>query len=136
CGRLDKAYSLGALDAYRAALDDLNDDVIEGDQLAQLVLRWAPVTCKAGPVRYGSTELLHVLNAEESALMRPKGWPTTGKVLSDRLKRLQPTLASRGVLIEWGRTKTARYIEIKAISPVVPAARPPAEQPPLYAATG
>ncbi|MFF4821344.1 ATP-binding protein, partial [Kitasatospora sp. NPDC001309] len=31
CGRLDKAYSLGALDAYRAALDDLNDDVIEGD---------------------------------------------------------------------------------------------------------
>jgi hypothetical protein len=39
-------------------------------------------------------------------------------VLSDRLKRLQPTLAARGVLIDWGRTKTARYIEMTRSTPL------------------
>ncbi|MGC5005114.1 hypothetical protein [Streptomyces sp. DT203] len=33
-------------------------------------------------------------------------------VLSDRLKRLQPTLAARGVLIDSGRTKAGRYLEM------------------------
>ncbi len=35
CAQLDAANGLGALAAYRASLDDLNDDVIEGDLLAQ-----------------------------------------------------------------------------------------------------
>jgi hypothetical protein len=56
----------------------------------------------------------------------PKGWPTTGKVLSDRLKRLQPTLTARGVLIDWGRTRTARYIEMTRQP--TPPPTPPHEQ--------
>jgi hypothetical protein len=35
CAQLDAATGLRALAAYRASLDDLNDDVIEGDLLAQ-----------------------------------------------------------------------------------------------------
>lgn len=46
----------------------------------------------------------------------PKGWPTTGKVLSDRLKRLQPTLAARGLNVDWGRTREARYIELTELA--------------------
>ncbi len=62
-----------------------------------------------------STEWLHCLTrlyTGEDFRPLPKGWPTTGKVLSDRLKRLQPTLAARGVLIDSGRTREGRYIEM------------------------
>jgi hypothetical protein len=50
----------------------------------------------------------------------PKGWPTTGKVLSDRLKRLQPTLAARRVLVDAGRTSTGRYLEMTHALPPAP----------------
>jgi hypothetical protein len=49
-----------------------------------------------------------------------KGWPTTGKVLSDRLKRLQPALAAWGVLIDSGRTKAGRYLEMTRTLPPAP----------------
>ncbi|MFG2652704.1 ATP-binding protein [Streptomyces sp. NPDC048436] len=115
CAQLDAATGLGALNAYRASLDDLNDDVIEGDLLAQTVLKHAAGLDVGAEQRMASAEWLHCLTqlyTGEDFRPLPKGWPTTGKVLSDRLKRLQPTLAARGVLIDWGRTKTARYIEM------------------------
>ncbi|MFJ7593199.1 ATP-binding protein [Streptomyces sp. NPDC097617] len=115
CAQLDAATGLGTLGAYRAALDDLNDDVIEGDLLAQTVLKHAAGTAPGEEIRLTSTEWLHALTqlyTGEDCRPLPKGWPTTGKVFSDRLKRLQPTLAARGVLVDWGRTKTARYIEM------------------------
>lgn len=115
CAQLDNATGLGALTAYRASLDDLNDDVIEGDLLAQTVLQHAEAMAPGGEQRMTSTEWLHCLsrlyNGDELRPL-PKGWPTTGKVLSDRLKRLQPTLASRGVLIDSGRTREGRYLEM------------------------
>ncbi|WLQ51289.1 ATP-binding protein [Streptomyces poriferorum] len=115
CAQLDTATGLGALVAYRASLDDLNDDVIEGDLLAQTVLLHADTMPPGAEQRMTSTEWLHALsrlyNGDELRPL-PKGWPTTGKVLSDRLKRLQPTLAARGVLIDSGRTKTGRYLEM------------------------
>ncbi|MGW6569648.1 ATP-binding protein [Streptomyces sp. NPDC054975] len=126
CAQLDAATSLGALDAYRASLDDLNDDVIEGDLLAQTVLKHAAGLAPGAEMRMTSSEWLHALtglyNGEECRPV-PKGWPTTGKVLSDRLKRLQPTLAARGVLIDWGRTGAARYIEVTR--PATPAPEQP-----------
>ncbi|GGV75637.1 hypothetical protein GCM10010228_39570 [Streptomyces massasporeus] len=107
CAQLDAATGLGALAAYRRSLDDLNDDVIEGDLLAQTVLKHAETIEPGGEQRMTSTEWLHCLSrlySGDELRALPKGWPTTGKVLSDRLKRLQPTLAARGVLIESGRT--------------------------------
>ncbi|MEU6982682.1 ATP-binding protein [Streptomyces sp. NPDC046324] len=115
CAQLDAATGLGALEAYRASLDDLNDDVIEGDLLAQTVLKHAAGLAPPAEVRMTSSEWLHALTglySGEECRPLPKGWPTTGKVLSDRLKRLQPTLAARGVLVDWGRTNTARYVEM------------------------
>ncbi|MEW1903318.1 ATP-binding protein [Streptomyces sp. NPDC086147] len=115
CAQLDTATSLGALDAYRTSLDDLNDDVIEGDLLAQTVLKHAGGIAPGADVRMTSAEWLHCLSqlySGEDLRPLPKGWPTTGKVLSDRLKRLQPVLAARGVLVDWGRKNSARYIEL------------------------
>ncbi|MEV3875038.1 ATP-binding protein [Streptomyces sp. NPDC049906] len=116
CAQLDAACGLGALPAYRAGLDDLNDDVIEGDLLAQTVLRHASGIEPGAATRMTSAEWLHALtqlySGDGDFRPLPKGWPTTGKVLSDRLKRLQPVLAARSVLIDWGRTKASRYIEV------------------------
>ncbi|MEU6755423.1 ATP-binding protein [Streptomyces sp. NPDC046685] len=126
CAQLDAATGFGALNAYRSALDDLNDDVIEGDLLAQTVLKHAAGTEPGEEVRMTSAEWLHALTqlyAGEDFRPLPKGWPTTGKVFSDRLKRLQPTLAARGVLVDWGRTKAARYIAMTRPTP-----EPPAQQ--------
>ncbi|MFH9071482.1 hypothetical protein [Streptomyces alboflavus] len=124
CAQLDAATGLGALAAYRASLDDLNDDVIEGDLLAQTVLRHADTMEPGAAQRMTSTEWLHVLSvlySGEELRALPKGWPTTGKVLSDRLKRLQPTLAARGVLIDSGRTSEGRYLELtRATAPAPP----------------
>ncbi|MER7761385.1 ATP-binding protein [Streptomyces sp. NPDC097619] len=130
CAQLDAATGFGSLAAYRASLDDLNDDVIEGDLLAQTVLKHAAALAPGEEVRMSSAEWLHALtqlyNGEDFRPL-PKGWPTTGKVLSDRLKRLQPTLAARGVLVDWGRTATARYVEMAR-----PAAPPPQPRTPLF----
>ncbi|MFE9992524.1 ATP-binding protein [Streptomyces sp. NPDC005381] len=120
CAQLDAAMGLGALPAYRAGLDDLNDDVIEGDLLAQTVLQYAADMQPGEQQRMASAEWLHLLTrlySGEECRPLPKGWPTTGKVLSDRLKRLQPTLAARGLNVDWGRTREARYIELTEPAP-------------------
>ncbi|WP_335982429.1 ATP-binding protein [Streptomyces sp. CA2R106] len=120
CAQLDAATGLGALRAYRASLDDLNDDVIEGDLLAQTVLLHAESMAPGSEQRMTSTEWLHALSrlySGEDCRPLPKGWPTTGKVLSDRLKRLQPTLAARGVLMDSGRTREGRYLELTRPAP-------------------
>ena len=129
CAQLDAATSMGVLDAYRASLDDLNDDVIEGDLLAQTVLKHAADIAPGTAVRMTSAEWLHGLTqlySGEDFRPLPKGWPTTGKVLSDRLKRLQPVLAARGVLVDWGRSNSARYIELTRPTP------PADEQPSMF----
>ncbi|MER7700605.1 ATP-binding protein [Streptomyces sp. NPDC096095] len=115
CAQIDAATGFGTLPAYRSSLDELNDDVIEGDLLAQTVLKHAAGLDPGTEARMTSSEWLHLLSGLYSGddfRPLPKGWPTTGKVLSDRLKRLQPTLAARGVLVDWGRTKEGRYVEM------------------------
>lgn len=89
--------------------------MIEGDLLAQTVLKYAETIEPGTAQRMTSTEWLSCLSrlySGDDGRPLPKGWPTTGKVLSDRLKRLQPTLAARGVLIDSGRTSTGRYLEM------------------------
>ncbi|MFD5183279.1 ATP-binding protein [Streptomyces sp. NPDC058372] len=130
CAQFDTATGFGTLPSYRSSLDDLNDDVIEGDLLAQTVLKHAATLEPDTPARMASSEWLHLLiglYSGEECRPLPKGWPTTGKVLSDRLKRLQPTLAARAVLIDWGRTREGRYIEMTRRPP-----RPDHEQDTLH----
>ncbi|MFD9775951.1 ATP-binding protein [[Kitasatospora] papulosa] len=115
CAQIDAATGFGTLPAYRSSLDELNDDVIEGDLLAQTVLKHAAGLDPGTETRMTSSEWLHLLSglySGDDCRPLPKGWPTTGKVLSDRLKRLQPTLAARGLLVDWGRTRESRYIEM------------------------
>ncbi|WP_334665284.1 ATP-binding protein [Streptomyces cyaneofuscatus] len=123
CAQIDAATGFGTLPAYRGSLDELNDDVIEGDLLAQTVLKHAAGLDPGTETRMTSSEWLHLLSGLYSGddfRPLPKGWPTTGKVLSDRLKRLQPTLAARGLLVDWGRTKEGRYVEMTR-RPALPA---------------
>ncbi|MEU6835708.1 ATP-binding protein [Streptomyces rubiginosohelvolus] len=130
CARVDAATGFRTLDAYRAGLDDLNDDVIEGDLLAQTVLKHAATLEPGRTDRMAAAEWLHRLTAlysGDECRSVPKGWPATGKVLSDRLKRLQPTLNARGVLIDWGRVNSGRYIELTRHLPA-----PDHEQPELH----
>ncbi|RST04996.1 ATP-binding protein, partial [Streptomyces sp. WAC05950] len=61
CAQLDAATGLASLTAYRATLDDLNDDVIEGDLLAQTVLKHAAGLDPGQEVRMTSAEWLHAL---------------------------------------------------------------------------
>lgn len=115
CAQIDAATGFGTLPAYRSSLDELNDDVIEGDLLAQTVLKHAAGLDPGTETRMTSSEWLHLLSglySGDDCRPLPKGWPTTGKVLSDRLKRLQPTLGARGVLVDWGRTREGRYVEM------------------------
>ncbi|MFE7113114.1 ATP-binding protein [Streptomyces sp. NPDC057575] len=147
CLQLDKAHSLGAMLSYRASIDDITDDVIEGDNLAQLVLRYAASEAMeqaGGEMKMSSTEWLALLNrfAFGDFQNPPKGWPTTGKVLSDRLKRLQPTLAARGVKIESGRRSRhedpnrSRYIEISRMGGAsIPEQSQPASEQTEFSAT-
>jgi hypothetical protein len=128
CAQLDAATGLGALAAYRRSLDDLNDDVIEGDLLAQTVLKHADGIEPGAAQQMTSTEWLNCLSrlySGDELRPLPKGWPTTGKVFSDRLKRLQPVLAARGVLIDSGRTREGRYLELTRLH----RERPPEEKP-------
>lgn len=127
CARLDSAFGLASLASYRSVLDDIHDDVLEGDPLAQTVMKYA--LGQAEPVRQSATEWLNTINSAWSEIHelepRPKGWPTTGKVLSDRLKRLASTLSARGVVVEWGRysrhedPNRGRYMQInRTITPL------------------
>lgn len=104
--------------------------MIEGDLLAQTVLRHADTIEPDAAQRMTSTEWLHHLShlhSGDELRPLPKGWPTTGKVLSDRLKRLQPTLAARGVLIDSGRTSEGRYLEMTRL-----ATPPPHQHKPMF----
>lgn len=78
--QFDAATGLGALPAYRASLDDLNDDVIEGDLLSRTVLRHAETIEPGGAQRMTSTEwrsCLSRLYSGDDCQPLPKGWPTT-----------------------------------------------------------
>lgn len=106
---------LGAPTAYRAGLDDLNDDVIEGDLLAQTVLQYAVGMEPGAQEPMTSAEWLHLLTrlySGEDCRPLPKGWPTTGKVLSGRLKRLQPTLPG---YVD-GPHRSVRAIDVPGVS--------------------
>lgn len=90
CAQLDEAMGLGALAAYRAGLDDLNDDVIEGDLLAQTVLQYAAGMKPGAQERMSSAEWLH---PSHPALQR-RGLPPAAQGVADhRQGPLRPAQA-------------------------------------------
>ena len=44
-------------------------------------------------------------------------WPKTVRAFSDELRRIAPQLRTRGISVEFGRTKTSRFITIRAERP-------------------
>ncbi len=127
CAQLDAATGLGALNAYRASLDDLNDDVIEGDLLAQTVLLHAE---SLDPGARAADDLHGVAALPQPPLQR-RGLPPPARRAGRPPARSSPTVSSassppfaaRGVLIDTGRTSEGRYLEMTR-----PAGPPPPEQ--------
>ncbi len=90
CAQLDAATGLGALAAYRASLDDLNDDVIEGDLLAQTVLKYAAGLDTGAEQRMTSAEWLHCPHRP----LQRRGVPPPAQGLADhRQGALRPAQA-------------------------------------------
>ncbi|WP_326581601.1 hypothetical protein OIE69_44560 (plasmid) [Actinacidiphila glaucinigra] len=106
---LDAVTGWNTLSTYTGVQDALIDDVIDGDEVATAVLRWAmsqqPPWAWEGPAA-------HLLG-----LLRPPplsvDWPRTPAVLSSRLQRAAPALRRRGVDVrKLPRTKTGRPVRI------------------------
>ena len=106
---LDQVTGWSTLSTYTGAQEALIDDVIDGDELATAVLRWAlshepPWTWEGPPAR-----LMELLQAPPKA----EDWPKTPAVLSSRLQRAAPALRRRGVDVrKLPRTKTGRPVRI------------------------
>ncbi|CAM5681620.1 ATP-binding protein OS=Streptomyces microflavus OX=1919 GN=Smic_41840 PE=4 SV=1 [Streptomyces microflavus] len=129
CARVDAATGFRTLDAYRAGLDDLNDDVIEGDLLAQTVLKHAAALEPGHTDRMAAAEWLAASppsTAATGAARCLKGGPPPARCSRTASSAFNP-LNARGVLIDWGRTNAGRYIELTRHLPA-----PDREQPELH----
>lgn len=96
------------------ALDDNADHqaetLVEGDKVA-VILRDIAET--HGRWRGTATELLSVLNERvDEGAGRSRAWPSTAKLLSERVMRLAPALRTVGVDVERGHGKD-RFIELR-----------------------
>ncbi|WP_331731934.1 hypothetical protein OG613_49165 (plasmid) [Streptomyces sp. NBC_00015] len=108
---LDEVTGWNTLTTYTGAQDALIDDVIDGDELATVVLRWSlahqPPWTWEGP----AAKLLGLLPAPPGA--NKDDWPRTPAVLSSRLQRAAPALRRRGVDVrKLPRTKSGRPLRI------------------------
>jgi hypothetical protein len=100
--------------AFRRNADDAVDGILEGDLVAVALLAWLAAR-QNEPWRGRGEELL-----SELAIWAPEGsrrdrsWPRDATRLSSRLTLIAPSLRKRGIAIERGRGKKARWIAISA----------------------
>ena len=127
------------LKAYERNEAQLVDTALEADQVATAVTAFIDQTERnqwAGT----ASELLAVLNERvDGNIWRLKTWPKQPNLLSNRLRRLAPSLRTKGIEIEKGKSGD-RYISIRKQGATVPElpSRPVehqvAERPQEYAA--
>ncbi len=100
-------YSDNRREAASASLEDspLARALLESSELGGLRTDW-----KLSP-----TEMLEELTREVPRRVRMSAqWPKTVRAFSDDLRRIAPQLRTRGVSVEFGRTKAKRFIKISA----------------------
>lgn len=107
------------LRAYERNQAQLVDTALEADQVATAVTALIDKTERnqwAGT----ASELLAVLNERVDGNIRRLGtWPKKPNILSNRLRRLAPSLRTKGIKIEKGKSGE-RYISIRKQGAVIP----------------
>jgi hypothetical protein len=89
------------LDTYDKNRDEAAEIVLESDQVAMALRRHMEMRSES---TLTSTELLKTLTDLETEHARPsKDWPSNGRALSGRLRRLAPALRSIGIVLSFGR---------------------------------
>ena len=77
-----------------------NDLTLDASLVSQAVGEWAATL--AEPWEGTATDLLKVLDGRiDDKTRKLKGWPDSGRVLSNALRRLSPNLRTAGVAIEF-----------------------------------
>lgn len=103
--------------AYRENCETTVDDVLEANPVASAVLSLMDIETEWSGT---AGSLLEACNNEVSeAVQRSKFWPTSGRVLSNHLKRCATFLRKTGLEITWERSKDrsrTRIIKIKRLS--------------------
>ncbi len=117
---MDMVLGTKAFEAYAAKGDDLADEIVDGDEIGRTITELM-ASCPDGRWAGTASELL----ADLAGLVehRSKYWPQSPKALSSSMKRLAPSLARMGILVEIGKSNGKRRIvlqEIRAISPEAP----------------
>lgn len=107
---LDSWAGTDALATYRAGLDRVAVDVVEGDAVAAALRAVA----LGGGFDGTATELADVLRSHRPAPDAP--WPTTPRAVAGVVRRCAPALRATGVEVTTTRTGTARRIVLAPAS--------------------
>lgn len=116
---VDVVLGTRGVERLEEVADALAGDVIDGDPVAQAVLRGIefPLVDKPVTGERTATELLRTLTWHADQLrISGSSWPKTPEQLSQSLQRVTPALAARGVHVTFRRTKHARLININVRS--------------------
>ncbi len=97
CGAKEPTRFLTAYGVVQAVAEE---DLLEGDPVADVLLRWLPTV---GTWKGSASDLLGAMaEAATETEQRSKGWPTSPRTLVERLKRIAPSLRRLGALYERG----------------------------------
>jgi hypothetical protein len=113
-GLPDEAF----LDAYKRGRAAMVEATVDGDPIAEAVMELAEARAESADEFKGfrgkSSDLLALLTEKRYKDQRPpRDWPSRPNVLSQRLKRLAPSLRALGVSVEFYRASgTLRVIEV------------------------
>lgn len=103
CIALDEILGIEAFDAYCAQVGHIAEDVVEGDSVALAIANLVE-RCPSGWTGT-ATQLLEAIKPPGQV---PKDWPTSGKMLSGRIKRATPALKAIGIEVDRFKDKGPR----------------------------
>lgn len=103
---VDLLRGTNALHTYMTTAANLAEEVVYGDPVADAVRDFV---LRHGHFKGSAEDLLGRLHRPDPI---PRSWPAGPQPLSAALKRAAPALRQLGLLVEWGRTREGRYIEL------------------------
>ncbi len=91
---------------------------LEDSPLARALLESAELGGLREDWKLSPTDMLDELTREVPRRVRMSArWPKTVRAFGDELRRIAPPLRTRGISIEFGKTKTSRLVTIRAEQP-------------------
>ncbi len=96
------------LKAYTGNVADANELSLEASPVAAAVIALA----SAGGWQGTTSELLRKVSGDDASTNQ-HGWPKNARTLGGQLRRLAPNLRRIGVVVEFGRTNSQRWVAIR-----------------------